>query len=287
MALGTEASSVVGMVPEIEVIVPVHDAFEPLVACLAALERTLDADQPACLIDDASTDPRVLPLLANFERRRRGVRLIRQRSNRGFVATVNRAMEESKLDVVLLNTDTEVTLGWLDALARCASSDPTIATITPFSNNAEICSFPEFCRNNPPPADPERVAAAIRAAAPEPVYPDLPTGVGFCLYLRRRALAELGLFDEARFGHGYGEENDFCMRAAAAGYRNVLCEDAYVVHLGGRSFGPKGLAPGGDNMERLLERHPDYAERVAAFIRADPLKALRERIVTALDGARQ
>lgn len=267
----------------IEIIVPVHDAYPALTGCLAALERTVADGQRVTLIDDASTDPRVGPLLAEFARRRRGATLIRQPVNLGFVASVNRAMGASRADVVLLNSDTEVTRGWLEALARAAASDAAIATITPLSNNAEICSFPGFCRNNPPPDDPERLAAAVRAATPRPEYPELPTAVGFCMYIRRRALDELGLFDEARFGRGYGEENDFCRRAAAAGYRNVLCEDAYVVHLGGRSFAPKGLKPGGDNMVRLLERHPDYGELVDKFIQADPLKPIRDRIQAVLD----
>ncbi len=268
---------------KLEIIVPVHDAYPALTGCLAALERTVAGDQPVTLVDDASTDSRVVPLLEGFTRRRPGARLVRQPVNLGFVASVNRAMATSRADVVLLNSDTVVTRGWLEALARAAASDPAIATITPFSNNAEICSFPEFCHNNPPPDDPERQAAAVRAATPVPEYPELPTAVGFCMYIRRRALDELGLFDEARFGRGYGEENDFCRRAAAAGYRNVLCEDAYVVHLGGRSFAPKGLTPGGDNMTRLLERHPDYSELVAEFIQADPLKPIRDRIQAVLD----
>ena len=72
-------------------------------------------------------------------------------------------------------------------------------------------------------------------AAAVPTYPDLPTGVGFCLYLRRAMLDAVGLFDPA-FGLGYGEENDLCLRAARAGWRNLLADNAFVVHTGGRSF---------------------------------------------------
>ena len=68
------------------------------------------------------------------------------------------------------------------------------------------------------------------------------------------------------------------LRAAAMGWRNVLCETAYVVHLGGASFSPLGLAPNGENLARLLARWPDYNERVARFIMADPLRPLRERL---------
>jgi GT2 family glycosyltransferase len=101
----------------------------------------------------------------------------------------------------------------------------------------------------------------------------------------RRAIERIGLFDEALFGKGYGEENDYSLRAQDAGLRNVLCDDVYVVHLGGRSFGPLGLKPGADSMRRLLSRHPDYLERVQAFIAADPLAGRRRAIVDALDRA--
>ena len=169
-------------------------------------------------------------------------------------------MTRSRADVVLLNSDTIVTAGWLDALRRCADADPRIGTITPFSNNAEICSFPRFCEDNPWPLgdDPEPRRAPRSPRAAVPTYPDLPTGVGFCMYVRRALLDAIGAFDMA-FGAGYGEENDFCLRAARAGWRNVLADDAFVVHTGGRSFaGQKDAARRRRNMALLLERHPHY-----------------------------
>jgi hypothetical protein len=85
-------------------------------------------------------------------------------------------MAMSRRDVVLLNSDTVVTDGWLGALMRCAASDPSIGTITPFSNNAEILSYPRFCVNNawPDDADPAPLARAFAKAA-VPTYPDVPT----------------------------------------------------------------------------------------------------------------
>jgi GT2 family glycosyltransferase len=104
------------------------------------------------------------------------------------------------------------------------------------------------------------VRALERAAVP--TYPDLPTGVGFCLYIRRALIDAIGMFDPV-FGLGYGEENDLCMRAAAAGYRNVLCEDAFVLHLGGSSFGDNRADLAERNMRILLDRHPQYSSRCA------------------------
>ncbi|KFN51318.1 glycosyltransferase family 2 protein [Arenimonas composti] len=260
------------------VVVPVFNGLDALDGCLAALERTLPAGTNVLLADDASSDPRIAPLLAGFAARSRlAVRVVTRARNLGFPGNCNAAFAETgDADLVLLNSDTVVTTGWLQRLAACAAADPRIATVTPWSNNAEICSFPRFCEDNPPPDDPEAIAEA--AAGLDAAAVELPTAVGFCMVVRRAALRALGGFDAATFGRGYGEENDFCLRAAAMGWRNVLCPQAYVVHLGGASFGPLGLAPNGDNLARLLARWPDYNERVARFILADPLALLRQRL---------
>lgn len=260
------------------VIVPVYNAVDELGECLEALRRTLPGDAKVLLVDDASTDKAVQAIFR--ETAKRGDlhwQLQRNFRNLGYVRTVNRAMAGTHDDVILLNSDTVPVGRWYERLLSCAASDPAIATATPFSNNAEICSFPEFCVNNPPPDDPELIARAMLEAG-SPEYPDIPTAVGFCMYVRRAALNQLGLFD-TRFGLGYGEENDFCMRVRAAGWRNVLCDDAYVVHLGGRSFGPRKLAPKNESaMARLRARHPDYEDIVAEFIRRDPIAPRREAI---------
>ncbi len=262
------------------VIVPVHNALEALDACLASLDRTLPPGAAVLLADDASPDPRIAPLLDGWAGRTRlAARVVRRPRNLGFPGNCNAAFAETgDSDVVLLNSDTVATPGWLAQLARCAAADPRIATATPWSNNAEICSFPRFCEDNPAPSDADAGAIADAAASLPGEYPDLPTGVGFCLFIRRAALRQLGGFDADTFGRGYGEENDFCLRVAAMGWRNVLCDTAYVVHQGGASFAPLDLAPNGDNLARLLARWPDYNERVARFIMADPLRPLRQRL---------
>lgn len=258
------------------IVVPIHDGFAALRDCIASLRRTLPRDARVELVDDASQDPAVGALLDELERDPPWrLRVVRQRDNLGFVGTVNAAFARCAGDVLLLNSDTVTTAGWLDRMLRCAASDPRIATITPFSNNAEICSFPELCRAAAVPADPERVARAF--AANEPMYPELPTAVGFCMYVRGAAVAQVGAFDAATFGRGYGEENDFCMRVAGHGWRNVLCDDAYVVHVGGVSFSAVGLKPGGENLARLVARYPRYNALVADFIARDPLAPIRAR----------
>ena len=267
------------LIPAIDIVVPVYNAAADLRQCVDSVLQHTEGDYRLLLIDDASTDAAIGAYFGELEMRRLPqLMLLANARNLGFTLTANRGIEAARegADVVLLNSDAIVTSGWLEALARCVHSDPAIATATPFSNNAEICSLPRFCENNvwQPGRDPEPMAHALRHAA-VPSYPDLPTGVGFCMYIRRETLDAIGAFDPV-FGLGYGEENDFCMRAAAAGYRNVLCDDAFVLHTGGGSFGDKRSDLARRNGAILVERHPSYDALVRDFIAADPLRPLRE-----------
>jgi GT2 family glycosyltransferase/glycosyltransferase involved in cell wall biosynthesis len=263
----------------IDIVVPVYNAADDLKRCVESVLLHTGGDYRLLLIDDASPDPATGAYLAEVRALALPrVHCVSNRTNLGFTLTANLGMNLARddADVVLLNSDAIVTRGWLDKLARCAASDARIGTVTPFSNNAEICSLPRFCQNNPWP--PERDTAPMVKAleqAAVPSYPDLPTGVGFCFYIRRALIDAIGVFDPV-FGLGYGEENDYCLRAARAGYRNVLCDDAFVVHLGGSSFGGMRGDLAQRNMAILLERHPPYLDLVGAYIAADPLRPLRE-----------
>jgi O-antigen biosynthesis protein len=260
----------------IDIIIPVYNAPSDARRCI---ESVLVHDHTDCritLIDDGSTDAGVAALFAELEGRRLPqLVLLRNGRNLGFIATANRGIAASFADVVLLNSDTVVTGDWLRAIRDCAATDSRIGTITPFSNNAEICSFPRLCLDNPIAGDDdaEAIAAAIARAA-VPTYPDLPTGVGFCLFIRRALIDDIGMFDVA-FGPGYGEENDLCLRAARAGWRNVLADNAFVVHVGGRSFGGQKSELSPRNTAILLDRHPHYTRMVEAYIKDDPLAPLR------------
>ncbi|MDR2172712.1 MAG: glycosyltransferase [Burkholderiales bacterium] len=265
----------------IDIVVPVYNAAADVVQCVASVLEKTSGDYRLILIDDASPSPDIGVLFERWQKENVSQRiLLRNETNLGFTGTANRGMKLShyahpRRDVVLLNSDTIVTTGWLEALRRCAYSDDRIGTVTPFSNNAEICSYPRFCADNgwPEGKDPEPIRAALSRAA-VPSYPDIPTGVGFCFYIKRSLLDRIGFFDDA-FGAGYGEENDFCLRAKRAGFRNVLCDDAFVVHLGERSFEGRKQQLGERNMSVLLDKHPEYLDVVGRFIARDPLRPIR------------
>ena len=285
-AASTSGADAAPTVPVVDIVIPVYNAPDDVRACVASVLACTPPGYRLVLIDDASPDPGVREVFAQIAARGLPqVELLANERNLGFTGTANRGMGLSRHDVVLLNSDTIVSPGWLEALRRCAASDPAIGTITPWSNNAEILSYPAFCVNNrwSEGADPAPLAAAFARAA-TPSYPDLPTGVGFCFYVRRALLDAIGGFDPA-FGLGYGEENDLCLRAAAAGWRNVLADDAFVVHTGGRSFEQQKDALVPKNLATLVGRHPGYLELVRDYVAADPLGPLRAAATLALDAA--
>lgn len=265
-------------------LIPIFNASASLKRLLQCLPTAVPQGTLIVLADDASTEEGISSLCADFVALWGSeARYVRHEQNMGFVGNVNHCMAQHvQGDVILLNSDTALTAGFLRAMQECAASDPHIATATPWSNNAEICSFPNMCEKNPMP-DMALLRQTMQAAQKiQPTYPELPTGVGFCMYIRRRAWNMLGGFDAETFGKGYGEENDFCMRATGFGWKNVLCDNAYVAHQGHASFAETGHEPGGKNMEALVKRYPNYQKMVAQFIMDDPLAGQRAKLANAL-----
>lgn len=270
------------------VCVPVYNGFDHVQRCLQALASSrVRTSFRTLIIDDASPDSRVAPALDAWvlaQGAQAAVQVRHNAVNRGFTWNVNQAFAAARdgEHLCLLNSDTLVTTGWLDAMLDCVQRDPMTGTVTPFSNNATICSFPDFSRAWPVPdaAERERIARALRGQPADAI--DLPTGVGFCMLISAACRAAVGPFDLENFPRGYGEENDFCMRAAAAGFRNVLCPNAYVAHEGGVSFSDATQALMKAGGERLLAKHPTYDAEVAQWIAQDPAKARRQAMAEAL-----
>jgi len=273
----------------VDVIVPVHGARAEFEACCRSFFRHADSKRQR-LIVVVDGDPDFRPewiFDQRSETQKVDVRILTNDRCRGFVASVNRAMAYSDRDVVLLNSDTLVTRGWLEKMQDAAYSAPAVATVTPFSNHATICSLPRplECNELPPGYDADRFARLVERVA-ERRYPRLPTGVGMCLYVKRRVLERVGLFDEQSFGAGYGEETDFCFRALKAGYVHVLDDATFVFHHGERSFGSRRQQRIRAAERTLMRRHPEYVPTLAAFLRDDPLWDARRRVLWALRAER-
>jgi GT2 family glycosyltransferase/glycosyltransferase involved in cell wall biosynthesis len=275
----------------IDIILPVFRGAADFIACLASLRRELPRGTRIVVVDDASPDAALGEAIAQAAGRRE-VTLLRHQANRGFPAAVNTGLRHATAaaasprsvkprDVVLLNSDTLVPPGAIARLAEAAYSAGDIGSVTPLSCDGTIVSIP---RAGVPPdlaapdlAETDRLDRLARAANGAAVV-DLPTAVGFCMFIRHDCLAQTGLLREDAFAQGYGEENDWCLRARHLGWRHVAATGIFVAHLGGRSFGPARSHLLARNLRVLNRLHPGYDAMVAAFTAHDPLAPARRRI---------
>jgi GT2 family glycosyltransferase len=212
------------------VIIPAYRGVDATKRCLqSVLTATCVSSLDILVINDASPEPALSAMLDELATVG-SIRLICHSENRGFVASCNVGLAQSQdQDVVLLNSDTEVSDGWLDRLLAAAASRENVASVSPFSNNATINSYPCIGKSNSLP-DGKTTAemAALFADCNRGSTVEVPTAVGFCMLMKAKALKAVGNLDEAAFGRGYGEENDWCLRASAMGYVHLLCADAFV-----------------------------------------------------------
>ncbi len=263
----------------VDVIVPVYGDEAATRACFAALlENDAGAPMRIIAVDDAGPIPALVPFLDGLARAGH-ILLRRNPGNLGFVRSVNIGMAVSAdRDVVLLNADTIVSAGWLHRLRAAAYLSSDIGTATPWSNDATICSYPTGNDRTPlDQVDPAGLDSVAQSALAGQVAP-IPTAVGFCMYIRRDCLDRTGWFDAVAFGTGYGEENDFCLRATALGWRHVLALDVFVGHVGGGSFGPEKQSRIRNALAILEQRYPGYEQEIHCFLAADPLAAARRQL---------
>jgi GT2 family glycosyltransferase len=264
----------------VDIIVPVYSGRAETLACLDAIKASENSTpHRVVVVDDCSTDE-ILRNALHERAQRKEITLISRPINAGFAGAVNTALSLDKShDVILLNADTLVFGNWLDRMRAVAYQSDDIATVTPLSNHGELLSHPKPMHNN--------LVADVNHAALIDQHLNLvgskealniPAGVGFCFYIKRQALNEVGLFDEGTFGRGYGEDTDFCVRVQERGWRNVCAANTYVVHWGGRCFGDEKKHLVAKNLHHLHTRYPNHSSEYDQFLDDDPLYSLRRNV---------
>lgn len=270
---------------EAVVIIPVYKGYdETLAAIYHALAGRDDSNYSLLVINDCGPDIILnaelerLAALGLFDYQVNG-------SNLGFVQTCNRGILELSggRHIVLLNSDAYVPSGWYARMKAHVEKDPLIATVTPFSNNATICSYPvndadNFRALELSPQELDELAAKTNRG----INVETPTGVGFCFFMNRKAINEIGALDPVAFKLGYGEENDFCMRALESGYKNVVAADIFAFHVGSVSFSATKDLNFAAGQKALGIKHPNYTLLTRRHVGADPARHSRMR----LDAAR-
>ncbi len=260
------------------VLVPVGVDDDALDACLAALDAGTPPGTRVWLADDAQAGPRGLAiaerwlartaLQADYTRRPRSI---------GEAAHLDEMLKAcGDADVLVLASDAVPLPGWAVQLVACAARDPAIATATPWCNAGETASWPRVGEVLPVPDEPARLARA--AASLPPHHPELPAAVNHAVFLRGSARQRAGGLDAASYASWHAALVDLSLRMAGLGWRNVLCETAFVAR------GGEGM-PLGDDVDTLAARWPTWHARLAQFLMQDPLHALRAALGHAYDNA--
>lgn len=275
---------------EITIILPIYNAFDLLPEVLERVTKHTSVPAQLILIEDCSSDPHLRPWVRTWvkshqTRPNTHITLIENAENLGFIGSVNlgfkRALEH-KNHVVLLNSDAFLPEGWAERLLEPMLRDPTTATTTPMSNDAEIFSVPEICQGidlmQGQGDEIDRVAAKL------PIPPsdiETPTGVGFCMAINSVFLEKLPQFDTT-FGKGYGEEVDWCQKIRCLKGRHVAVPNLFVEHRGSASFGEAAKqAVITDHNAIVSRRHPNYDLEIQRFIKSDPLRTQRMALAVA------
>lgn len=224
--------------PQISIVVCVHNALKDVKECLNSLyeNRTIHFD--LIIVDDGS-DKDTKRFLSTYVKNR-NVRLLTHKSALGYTISANEGIKASTGDyIVLLNSDTIVTKGWLEKLIECISATAKTGIVGPLSNSAGWQSIPDIknwlTNTLPKGIDLDTMSSIVESVSLKK-FPKVPLVNGFCFMIKREIIKQIGYLDENKFPIGYGEEDDYCIRAIKAGFELRIADHCYIYHKKSRSF---------------------------------------------------
>ncbi|MCK0770240.1 glycosyltransferase [Chromohalobacter canadensis] len=246
----------------VDIVIPVYNALEDVKRCLESVVKHTDNFRITTYIVDDASEENTTAFLRSFCKQHKGFELIEHKKNCGYTKTVNDGLKASKSDyVVTLNSDAIVTKGWLQGLVRCMRTGDRLGIVGPLSNAASWQNVPAlYDKNNqfavnelPHDMTPNDMAELVLKVSNH-LYPRVPFVNGFCFIITKEVIEKIGYLDEATFPTGYGEENDYCLRAAQAGFELAIADDTYVFHAKSKSFGH--------------EKRKEYSKKGSASLKA-------------------
>lgn len=264
-------------------LMPVYRGLAETQSAINSCLKAAPAETRFIVVNDASPEPDLVKWLEAQATRNR-FELISHTHNQGFCAAVNTGLAAAKgCDVLLLNSDILLPPKTIATLREIAYAHAATGSVTPLSNEATICSYPSVEAPNEMPDLPGASTLARLALRTNGLAAvEIPTAIGFCMYIRHDCLKQTGNFRAGIFAQGYGEENDFCLRARHLGYRHMAAMGAYVAHKGGVSFRSASRGLMSRNLTILNQLFPGYAALIAEHVKNDPAAPYR----AALDEAR-
>ncbi len=216
-------------------------------SCLDSIDKYTTSPHEIIIVDNGS-DNETIEYFREYKDGRDNVHVIFNKENRGFAAGNNQGLALSRGEyVLLLNNDTVVTDGWLSRMLAVFQNHPEAGLVGPMSN---FVSGPQLI-SDVPYKNMEQMHQFAKQLAEKNSGQTAESFrlVGFCLMARRAVVDRIGGLDE-RFGSGNFEDDDFCVRAAIAGFKSLIAKDVFIHHVGGQTFQALNI-----DYKRSLERN--------------------------------
>jgi GT2 family glycosyltransferase len=259
--------AMIGM-PRLSIVIVSYNARADLERCLTSLVSEAPAiDHEIIVVDNASTDDTVQTVRSRWT----GIRLIEAGGNLGFSRANNIGIRQSFGELVLLlNGDTIVPAGAVDALGAVLDRRPDVAVVGPRlvdGNGKAELSFGRMISPLNEVRQKLRARGNVERLTSREREVDWVSGA--CLLVRRADAEAVGLLDERYFL--YTEDVDFCAAIRARGRRILFTPAAQIVHLRGRSRqtapGPSEKAYRRSQIAFYEKHHPRWAPWLRLYLR--------------------
>lgn len=260
-----------------DIIIPVYKAPEWVKMCVYALFNNTDYKiiNKVFLINDCD-DPFTANCLKNLKTKYGNKIALKQNpSNLGFIKTVNRGLELSTAEyVLLLNSDCLIAKRCIEKLINHLKNNPKIGLICPLASNAANITLPM-----PEGWSYSQVDSILEKHFLGQNF-NACTVVGNCLMITRKCIDKVGKLDES-YGTGYGEETDYQFKAMSKGFEAKVAIDTYVFHKAEASFGTSK-----EKQERLQENRNlffsrwgnVYKKELKKYEQNDPIKYINAHL---------
>ncbi len=214
-----------------DIVIPVWNMKELTEQCVNSVVRRTSFPYRLIIVDNASGKETREYLEGLAKRKDIDVRLIRNEENLGNSKGANQGIRASDAEYVcILDNDTIVMDHWLTEMVHAAESGEKIGIVNPLSN---------FGAKKPLGRKWEYAASeAYQKGAGK--YMETAAAIGFCFLIKRKVINDIGVWPES-YGPGYFEDTEYSIRAIRKGYKVVIAQGAYVVHLEHSSFKKTGF----------------------------------------------
>jgi GT2 family glycosyltransferase/glycosyltransferase involved in cell wall biosynthesis len=243
-------------VSAVSIVIPVYNALDDLKQCIDSVYKSRNSIAFEVILVDNGSDSNA-QWMNEQSSKRTNLRVLRFEKPLGFSGAVNAGVHQAQHDlIVLLNSDTLVTDGWLDALAAVLQADTTIGIVSPVTNRCGGRTKQlDTSASSISASQASGYARQIKGRRKLLIEPQRLTF--FCVMLRRSLWQQMRGLDEV-YKIGYFEDDDFCLRVRTAGFRLAVAQHVFVFHNERKTFSENSIQAD----DRLLRNRLIFAKRV-------------------------